>query len=557
MEAPHSEVRFVEVNRPGHTRNAEDEWARRSHVRRATIRNQKGRPFVERMRFVDPADISRAKKTAQKRKAKGKPRSISPVRQRPNSLAELAPAAGTSNVAVALATPIACTSSSSLVFGGSPSLVCSLTYSHPHTHVTAKCVQIPPDRLDALFKSDAFRTASEPCFDSSHVDATLNMHAVFPGCADEPVFLNALVYATVQDLNHGTVSMEGLLLKSKAIRLLNEKLSTSAQLLSPSVIGAIMILKSVAYKYVDLEAHRTHTRGLMKALKVCSGRDISVTEAAKRAIFWLDLFGAMITGSERQLSHFALPPSIFWQHERLSDLALSLPIGFVRHRNSLPRELLECICDTVELQSFLRLDAISQLPHHAKYHQLDTMQASIESRLGFQTSACRQFGEIAEAVRLGVFIVCYCSWMDTWNSSLIPSRMAEKLIKILEPLVAFGGEQLQRAWPQRMEVFLWLLLVVSSVGELSKGHVEGLKSRQSRLVHSVMHLLIALPFLQVDLRSALQSALNDFICCEGWLERRRDIKEWLDLEQTIDLLPMTFRDDFSVVDLAQMDSSTL
>jgi len=546
MRGPHSEVRFVAVNRPGHARNPEDEWARRSHVRRTTIRNQKKRPIFERMRFVDQAEISRTrKKTAQKRKAKEKPRSISPVQHKLDSLAELAPAAGTSNVAVALATPIACNSSLSLVFRGSSSLVCSLTYSHPHTHITAKCVQIPPDRLDALFKSDAFRTASEPCFDSGHVDATLNMHAVFPGCADEPVFLSALVYATVQDMNHGTVSMEGLLLKSKTIRLLNEKLSSSAQPLSPSVIGAIMILKSVAYKYGDLEAHGTHTLGLMKALKVCNRRDIGVTEAAKRAIFWLDLFGAMITGSERQLSHFALPQSIFWQHERLSDLALSLPIGFVRHRNSLPRELLECICDTAELQSFLRLDAISQLPHRAKYYQLDTMQASIESRLSFQTLACQRFGAITEAVRLGVFIVCYCSWMDTWNSSLIPSRVAEKLIEILESLVAFGGEQLQHVWPQRMEIFLWLLLVVSSVVDLSKGCVEGLKSRQSRLVQSVMHSLTATTFVQIDLWSALQSALNDFICCDGWLERRRNIREWLDLEQMIDPFPRTFRDIFN------------
>jgi hypothetical protein len=109
---------------------------------------------------------------------------------------------------------------------------------------------------------------------------------------------------------------------------------------------------------------------------------------------------------------------VIWQHEICPTRAPSLPIGFVRHRDALTYGLLECISDLIELQAFLRSGTIAGSPRYVEYHQLDNMQASIECRLGLQAQPCKQFGVVAEAVRLGVFICCYCIWMETWNDSL-------------------------------------------------------------------------------------------------------------------------------------------
>ncbi len=403
-----------------------------------------------------------------------------------------------------------------------------LTFWHPFTPFAARYVRLPVARLDCLFKSNAFRTASEPLFDPSHVDSALSMHAVFPHSEEEPAFLNALLYSVVQTINRGKSTIEGLSLQARTIALLNEKLSLPLPTLSPADIGAIMILKTTAYKNYDFVAHDAHTRGLAAALKACSRSENSLTTAAKRAVFWLDLCAAVLIGSERSMSHLEPPQKVSWRRESCPELAQALPIGFVRHQNALPYDLLECVSDVVELQAFLRKRTVSQLSDSVKYHTLEPMQASIESRLAFQQQSCRQLGVVAEACRLAVFMCCYCSWMETWNDSLIPCRLAERLLDLLEPTLFFSTQQAENVWLQHTEILLWLLLVTASVVELDQGHVEDLRSKQSRLFLSARTFLSGCSVTR--LKHLLQGALQDFIYSKGWLTQRCYGKEWFDLE---------------------------
>ena len=402
---------------------------------------------------------------------------------------------------------------------------------HPFTPFAAKYVSLPVARLDGLFKSDAFRTASEPLFDTSHADSPLNLHAVFPHSEEDPTFMNALLYSTIQITNRGKSTIEGLSLQGRTFALLKEKLSSPVLTLSPSDVGAIMILKTTAYKTYDLDAHDTHTKGLTKAVEACSRCEDSLTPAAKRATFWLDLFAALLIGSKRCMSHLDLPEKVDWRRERCPEMAQLLPIGFVRHSHALPCELLECVPDIVELQGLLRMRAVAHSPHYAIYHRLENMQASIESRLELQGQSCKQLGVVTEAVRLALFMCCYCSWIEIWNDSLIPCRLAEKLINLLEPTPLFSTRQSDSVWLQHMDILLWLLLTTASVVKMDQGHVEGLKSRQRRLCMSARTSLkdCVVP----DLKHLLQSALQDFIYCNGWLTQRCSIKEWSDLEKTI------------------------
>ena len=288
-------------------------------------------------------------------------------------------------------------------------------------------MRLPEARLDSLLKSNSFRTVSEPLFDPRHVDSALSMHAVFPHSEEEPAFLNALLHSVVQTTDRGKSTIEGLSLQSRIIALLNEKLSSPLPLLSPADIGAIMILKTTAYKTCDFVAHDMHTRRLVAALKACSRSENSLTTAAKRAIFWLDLCVAVLIGTKRSMSHLEPPQKVSWHRESCPELAQALPIGFVRRRHALPYDL-ECVSDVVEFQAFLRMRTMAQLSDSAQYHTLEPMQASIESRLAFQQQSCRQLGVVAEPCRFAVFMCCYCSWMETWNDSLIPCKLAENYL---------------------------------------------------------------------------------------------------------------------------------
>jgi hypothetical protein len=231
----------------------------------------------------------------------------------------------------------------------------SITFRHPYTHHAQKCVPLSVSRIDNLLKSEAFRTASAPLFDGSHVDTVLDMRAVFPQSDQEPIFLNALLYSIVQITNRGSPTIEGFSLLGRTIKLLNEKLTSPHQMLSQAVIGAIMMLQTTSYKTCDLAAHDTHAQGLSNALEFITRRGKVLTPDAKRAMFWLDLYGAELANSKRQMSYSDVLDKVTWQREICPGKAPSLPIGFIRHQEALPRGLLECISDLIELQAFLRL----------------------------------------------------------------------------------------------------------------------------------------------------------------------------------------------------------
>jgi hypothetical protein len=414
------------------------------------------------------------------------------------------------------------------------SLAPSITFRHPYTSFAESCVPLSVSRIDSLFKSDAFRVTSAPLFDVRNVETALDMRAVFPQSEEEPCFLNALLYSIIQIANRGAPTIEGLSLLGKSISLLNKELSSLPQNLSPAVVGAIMILKTTAYKTRDAFALDTHTRGLKKALDYITKGGNSLTLDAKRATFWLDLYGAELAKSKPRISHLAVPGKVKWQRQRYPELISSLPLGFFRQLNYLPEGLPECISDIIELQEFLRIEDIAQTPHYIKYHQIDTMQASIGSRLALLAQSSVKLGLVSEAARLGIFICCYCTWMETWGDTLTLCRVAEKLLDLVEPTILPDPKQLDSVWLQHMDLLLWLLLILSCIVDLDYGSVEGLRSRLSCLIASVYSTQHKLSCHSITgLSPALRNALQDFIYVDGWLSRRCYIKDWFALELSI------------------------
>ena len=523
MAGDYDELLFVEAVQPGRKHSPDTIRAQRSHIRRATMRCQKGRTVAENIRFIDYS------KLAKKRNAREK------KRKRANTAwPDATSASGAGSSKGKTTRPLATQSLSVAARNCSVRPEFAIPISHPFTLFAADHVRLSPSRLDELFKSNAFRAASEPLFDNSHVDGNLSMHLVFPTCESESVFLNALIYATARIVSQGRQTTESLLLQERTIQLLNEKLGSLHQCLYPATIGAIMILKSVAIKFPDAHAHNTHSQGLIKALKLLNERGISMTPAAERAIFWLDLLGSMVVESKHQLGHTIFPLRLLWGRESNAAIIPQVPIGYRRHRDVLPNTLISCISDLAELQDWLELKALALLPHHAKYYQIDSMQASIESRLASQAQICQGFGLVAEATRLALFLCTYCSWTETWNSGLIPSRIAENLLSFLQSSLMCNRDDFKRTWWQHMDLFLWTLLITSSVADLDHEHTEELKSSQERLLH-----LVRVAFQDwnlVDLKRTLQSALHDFSYCSGWPARRYHIKERLLLELSIGLL---------------------
>lgn len=404
----------------------------------------------------------------------------------------------------------------------------SITVNHPFTYIAGRHVHLPVSCLDYLFKSEAFQYVPNPVFDASHVDAALSMTSVFPRCEDEPLFLNALVFSIMETMNKGSLKMEGLSIQGRIVQLMNKQLTSRPETISPGVVGAIMLLKSTAYRTRNIAAHDVHTRGLSEVLRLFKNNGDCLTPAVLRGVFWLDLNAAIVVGCKRQMSHLDLPQKISWQREESLHFWHLLPVGFSRHSHALPNDLLACIVDIVELQTTRNMPQTRQTP---EFHKLDAMQASIESRLAFQVQKCRQHGVVAEAIRLAVFMCCYCSWTETWNDRLIPCRLAEMLLDLLEPTILLYPQQLATTWLQHVDILLWLLLVGSNVVMSARGDQPGLKSRQSCLINSVTSLFDTLrKYDGMNLGQRLKDSLTDFIYADVWLRQRLYIKEWSELE---------------------------
>lgn len=531
-------LRFVQVGEPGHKSHPDQAFAVRSHVRRTVAHENHGRPRAVKVRFAPVATSASGVPRGRKRKA-------TQVDEAEHDQAleqqALVPSLNALSDDSGYQTAETCDLEAIQILDSC--IPSSPVCWHPFAIRAAQHVDLSVERLDELFKSDAFRYAAEPVFDIQHVDSPLSMQAVFPTSGDDPAFYNAVCYSILQTYNRGKFTLEQCHIKSQTISALNKSLASGSSTLLASATAAIVILKVTAYKWEDRASHDLHSQGLLKAIQ--SGK-VQLTPAALRAIFWQDLFASVLLSTPRRMTHTVLPNQVQWL--RIRGFLRPIPNGFVRHRAALPDNLLECIQDILELQTAATNCHEERV---RKYTQLDTMQADIESRLAFQADACRGFGPVATATRLAIFIVTYAAFTETWNSSYVPGRLAEQLLNILEPslhqISGYESEEAPDVWSSRRDLQLWLLFIGSSIAELDNGFAENIRHRYGQALRLYGQNVARAFWVDKDPAARekglgattrmMQSALHDFLYPKCWYEQRLGIMEWFELELQMDASP--------------------
>lgn len=344
----------------------------------------------------------------------------------------------------------------------------------------------------------------------------------------------------LQVFNRDHFAIETLDVRGKTISALNGLIAATEKPSAP-LIGAVMILTAAACRFDDKDAYDTHSKGLEQLLELCKEQDShsGLTPAASRAVFWLDLISSICHSAPRRVSHHSLPDQPIWSR-RSSPKPLStcpLPVGFSRHQSLIPDDLLDCLQDTSELQLKMKDSA-----YRRDYLLLDDMQASIESRLSFQGKSCRLFGDVAEMIRLAAFICCYCCWTDTWNSNVIPSKVAKLLLRKLESTLDMDGlekkpkwEALNQKWQGHGDLLLWLVFVGAMVA-WDKEFVVGLREGYGRVIQRVSDWVSGDVTRKMWSAEMLRAAREDFLCCDTWREKRLWSREWFVLEVTFGLV---------------------
>ena len=338
-------------------------------------------------------------------------------------------------------------------------------------------------------------------------------------------------------INHGTPTPESLELQKKALRGLRRKMLTSFESLSPADIGSVLILQGVAYRWNDIEAYEIHTQALLHIRKPWQMQMPMPTEEAScwtqlimRAMFWQDLTAALVIGSKRHADACFSIPRPRWRRATSPTPFPSPPAGFKANADIIPAQLLHCIEDIIEMQE---LTSLPLLKVDADAFAIDNMQASIESRLAWDTADCAPLTPISDCVRLATLITCFLAFNKTWANSLVPSLLSDMLLK------RFAGCITDQAWEgrRRRPLQVWCALAGSFVTTLPYHAVERLGERWSETL-----LVLATVCGQGRSRTAetegggvdyMHEALTKFVYCDGWVLERRRIKGWRQLESSL------------------------
>jgi hypothetical protein len=215
-----------------------------------------------------------------------------------------------------------------------------------------------------------------------------------------------------------------------------------------------------------------------------------------------DLVAAACTGCQRRFSHLTFP-GISINQDVANNSTAELSPSFIVHRDVLGDDLMGCIRDIITFQATYDTG-------DCNFTSLDKWQASIESRLVFLTSPCHQFGVISECCRLAAYICCYSIYTEIWKSSSIPLKQAEMLIKRLSESQSYS------IWGTRRDLFLWLVLVCTSIIQGSETSSQSVRQQQENFIGHLCNIIVD---WDVD-DKCLKRALESFIYVGDWVQCR-------------------------------------
>jgi hypothetical protein len=278
-----------------------------------------------------------------------------------------------------------------------------------------------------------------------------------------------------------------------------------------------------------------HSKALFSILRHPGLRNSCLTTLGARAMFWYgimylltrvhvltysrqDLFAALIFNSERDKS-LAVLEKVLWRRQVQPRTPSILPKGFIKHQDLLPRELLCCIEDIVELQTTIQEMKKSSIDRT----KISNMLADVESRLASEAQSCQDSGSVAECCRIAAFITCFLSFTETWANALIPCRLSDLLQKRLSESIE------NPIWSKRRNLQLWCILTGACVTFLNTGYLEGLEQDWINLSFGLRTHFLQHPEEEFD-ASDFDSALKDFIYSNCLLQQRMTVIAWSSLE---------------------------
>jgi hypothetical protein len=329
-------------------------------------------------------------------------------------------------------------------------------------------------RLTTLLCHGASRQAGEPVFNVSASHDWQRFQDVCPDPFQNPAVVHAICLTLAYAVNGGRMNAECLLYRLRAVQEINVQLSDPIQAVSSSVMTTVLLLAGIDARDGDAASAQAHLGGMVQIMQVCDEQRSPLGHALKRAMYWQDLFCAVIARTSRVFSHETFagtrtselgwkgqcadhtskPSSeLHWHREPHSSHLYDMPQGFHKYRLAFNATLLQICGDVCALQRQRDRHEESAINSVAIMH-LDNQQASIESRiqLYLETTSC----PLKRSIALALYICAYILFADIWTNSLIPSHLSGLL---LDELKACSNWQV---WKGNRDLLLWLCVLGAS-----------------------------------------------------------------------------------------------
>ncbi|CAG8896685.1 unnamed protein product [Penicillium egyptiacum] len=325
--------------------------------------------------------------------------------------------------------------------------------------------------LRALLNRQKFPQATELVFSVADELVLQNFRSILRNGLDDNALLSAIMLTFSFTITASMTSRECLEYQNEALSSIRQRMDSPDRAATESTIGAILLLAGIEVRLGMSRQVQLHMGAIQQILDVCQRKGVYLSDDIKRAIFWSDLNGSVMTGSNRVVDHTTFS-ELQWRRDTSNPDFFILPPGFQSHSNLLGQAFVEILKDIFALQC-IRDSAILGKEDAMPMAQIDNHQASIQSRL-VSLPIC---SPILQCCHQAAYLCSTMLRCKMWRTSTIPSHLSLQLLCNIQA----ASDSL--VWDNSPGLLAWLLYIggaFAPVGTIRQGYVRLLRLNHNR-----------------------------------------------------------------------------
>ncbi|KAJ5504902.1 hypothetical protein N7463_007776 [Penicillium fimorum] len=357
-------------------------------------------------------------------------------------------------------------------------------------------------KLRELLNRHRFQKTAELVFSVSDELVFQNFRSVLQKGLVDNALLSAIMLTFSFTVTDCMTSRECLEYQNTALSSIRRRMSFPDRVTTEPTIGAILLLAGIEYSDPKLKILPPRS-GLGCRVKFSSTwgqyntfltKGVKLSDDIKRAVFWSDLNGSVMTGSCRVVDHTTFS-ELWWRRDPSHTHFFILPSGFQNLSYTLGQDFVEILKDIFALQC-IRDSAILGKEDAMPMAHIDNHQASIQSRL----VSLPILSPISECCHQAAYLCSTMLRCKIWRTSTIPVsqsywlRFLPSLSRCtnltyhqshlsLQLLYGLQTASDNPAWEDSPDLLAWLLHIggaFAPVGTIRQGYVQLLQLNHTR-----------------------------------------------------------------------------